>query len=404
MRIATTVAALTLALLTVEILLRVMGVAHPVFDQADPVLGNSLIPFAEGRQSREGESFVRINSFGFRDRERSFRKPSGVIRIAVLGDSFTEARQVDLKDTFCAVLEKELRSRGMPGGSDVEVLNFGISGHGTSQQLLSLRQRVWPFQPDIVLLAFYTGNDVSDNSRALKEASSIPYHYYEGSELRLDRSFARTDSFQFRSGSLMNLARLAIGRSRLLQLINHARLMKKLDHLREQGQGSGSAGPSEPGIRREVYVPPVDSAWADAWRVTEGLLAEMNTDVRSKQIPFFVVSLSSGIQVHPDREQRSRFLRERVIEDLFYPDRRVETAGAREGFPVLLLAPDFQKYAEASGVFLHGFEPHLGFGHWNENGHRLAGERIARWLSSELTARRTTQAEAHPSDSRSSLY
>jgi lysophospholipase L1-like esterase len=380
-----------------------MGVAHPIFDQADPVLGNSLIPYAEGRQSREGDSFVRINSAGFRDRERSVQKANNVTRIAVLGDSFTEARQVDLNDSFCSVLEKELRVRGMPGSGDVEVLNFGISGHGTSQQLLNLRHRVWRFKPDVVVLAFYTGNDISDNSRALKGASSIPYHYYENSELRLDGSFADSDSFQFRSGPLMGVARVAMRHVRLLQLINHARLMKRLDALRARGQGAEFAGPTEPGMRREVYVPPESPAWQEAWRVTEGLLSEMHNDVRAKQIPFFVASLSSGVQVHPDLERRSRFLHEREIEDLLYPDRRVEAVGAREGFPVLLLAPYFQKHAEANAVFLHGFEPHLGFGHWNENGHRLAGERIARWLVREIAESRAVGGEA-PSTSRPSLY
>ena len=404
MRMATAVTALALSLLAVEVLLRLMGIAHPVFDQADPVLGNSLIPYAEGRQTREGVSFVRINSFGFRDSDRTLSKPSDVIRIAVLGDSFTEARQVDLNDAFCSVLEKELRVRGLPGGNDIEVLNFGISGHGTSQQLLTLRQHVWPFQPDVVLLAFYTGNDISDNSRALKGTAGIPYHYYEGADLRLDRSFAHSESFRFRSGPVMNLARFAVSHSRLLQLINHARLMNKLDQLREQGQASEFAGSSEPGMRREVYLPPQDPVWEDAWRVTEGLLREMNNDIRSRHIPFFVVSLSSGIQVHPDPQLRSRFLRDRQIEDLFYPDHRVEAAGVRDGFPVLLLAPDLQKYAETNGVFLHGFEPHLGFGHWNQNGHRLAGERIARWLSAELTEQRTPPAETHSSYSQSSLY
>ncbi len=270
--------------------------------------------------------------------------------------------------------------------------------------MLNLRHRVWAFEPDIVLLAFYTGNDISDNSRALKGASSIPYHYYESSQLRLDRSFADSDSFQFRSGPLMGAARLAIRHFRLLQLINHARLMRGLDQLRAQGRGPDFAGPAEPGMRREVYVPPEDPAWENAWRVTEGLLSEMNSDVRAKQIPFFVVSLSSGIQVHPDPEQRSLFLRNREINDLFYPDRRVEAVGAREGFPVLPLAPYLQKRAETNGVFLHGFEPRLGFGHWNETGHRLAGERIARWLAREIAESRAVGGETQPSSTRPSLY
>ena len=52
---------------------------------------------------------------------------------------------------------------------------------------------------------------------------------------------------------------------------------------------------------------------------------------------------------------------------------------------MLNLAPLFQSYAEENKVFLHGFQSsgNLGRGHWNEDGHRLAGELIARWLCRE---------------------
>ena len=182
------------------------------------------------------------------------------------------------------------------------------------------------------------------------------------------------------------------------------RLMKKLAALRESGQQADFAGPNEPGMRREVYVPPRDSVWRSAWRVTEGLLTEMGDEARSRGVLFLVVTLSSGIQVHPDPMRRSRFLEEAAIDDLFYPDRRIASLGIREGFPVLLLAPGFQKYAETNSVFLHGFEPRLGFGHWNQEGHRLAGERIAPWLATELAGPLTIRAETKPPSRPPSLY
>ncbi len=68
------------------------------------------------------------------------------------------------------------------------------------------------------------------------------------------------------------------------------------------------------------------------------------------------------------------------VADLYYPERRFNALAAREGFPILNLAPAFQAYADERRVFLHGFGRDLGNGHWNEEGHRLAGETIARWL------------------------
>ena len=155
-------------------------------------------------------------------------------------------------------------------------------------------------------------------------------------------------------------------------------------------------------MRREVYVPPEDQPWKEAWRVTEGLLAAMHDEVSERGVPFFVVTLSSGIQVHPDADVRAGFVRANDLEDLLYPDRRVESVGAREAFPVLMLVPSLLEFAESSNTFLHGFEPRLGFGHWNESGHRLAGEHIAQWLApritpSKLRVTRNTAAPANPS-------
>jgi hypothetical protein len=49
---------------------------------------------------------------------------------------------------------------------------------------------------------------------------------------------------------------------------------------------------------------------------------------------------------------------------------------------MLALAPVFCEYAEREQVYLHGFRSNgtLGQGHWNEDGHRLAGKVIADWL------------------------
>ena len=71
--------------------------------------------------------------------------------------------------------------------------------------------------------------------------------------------------------------------------------------------------------------------------------------------------------------------------DLYYAERRFRAVGEREGFPVYNLAPDLQAYADRTKVFLHGFGAQRGNGHWNEEGHRVAGEiltrRLCDWLA-----------------------
>jgi len=102
---------------------------------------------------------VRINSEGLRDREHPRHKPAGTVRVAVPGDSYAEALQVPLGDAFRAVTGRRLSAREAFGGRQLEVINFGVSGYQTAQELVTLRRRVWDYSPDIVLLAVTTAND-----------------------------------------------------------------------------------------------------------------------------------------------------------------------------------------------------------------------------------------------------
>ena len=91
-------------------------------------------------------------------------------------------------DSFWAVAERE-----SPG---LEVINFGVSSYGTAQELLTLREKVWAFNPDLVLLAFCTTNDVSDNLRALRLKHDIPYFVRKDGKLQLDDSFLSQPGFR----------------------------------------------------------------------------------------------------------------------------------------------------------------------------------------------------------------
>jgi hypothetical protein len=85
-----------LGLLVAEVGLRLLGIGEQGLYQWDAYRGWSLRPRASEWQRREGNAFVQINREGMRDREHSYRKAANTIRIAFIGDSFTEAEQVAL--------------------------------------------------------------------------------------------------------------------------------------------------------------------------------------------------------------------------------------------------------------------------------------------------------------------
>ncbi|MCM3902793.1 MAG: SGNH/GDSL hydrolase family protein [Pyrinomonadaceae bacterium] len=383
---------LLIGVIIAELGLRATGYSYPGFYMPDATRGHALIPGMEGWYRKEGEAYVRINSAGQRDRERTKVKAADTIRIAVIGDSYAEAFQVPVEQAFWAIMEEALRANSYIPGKRIEVLNFGVSGYGTASELLTLCERVWDYAPDIVLLAVTTNNDVVDNSRELKKTDEVPYFVYREGKLVLDDSFRTSRAFLLRQSKLSRFGRWIKDHSRFLQAINEAHYgFKKLLASSNSRANSSyaqqattksdlSAKSEELGTDNVVYVEPNNPVWIDAWRVTEGLMLAMRDEVNARGAKFVIVTLSNGPQVLPDPKARQAFMNRLGIDDLFYPDNRIRSLCVREHIPVITLAPELQAYAEKSGSFLHGFGSDLGNGHWNAVGHRVAGEAIAQRL------------------------
>ena len=96
------------------------------------------------------------NAHGFRGEDLPRKKSPGQLRIACLGDSFTFGWGVNDDETWPARLEVELGERGI----DAEVMNFGVEGYHTVQEVALLEHRALRFDPDLVLLGYYV-NDVN---------------------------------------------------------------------------------------------------------------------------------------------------------------------------------------------------------------------------------------------------
>jgi hypothetical protein len=393
-----------------EIALRFVGYSYPEFYLLDQSRGYALRPGAEGWYRKESEAYVRINSEGLRDQEHAIAKPPNTIRIAVLGDSYPEAFAVPMEQAFWSVMKRKLQECGAFPGKTVEVLNFGVSGYGTAQELLTLREQVWKYSPDVVMLTVTTNNDVTDNLRELKKTDEIPYFVYKDNHLTLDESFKNSRGFLLRQSGISRFGRWLRDHSRLVQAVvqGHHGLKIRLASWRAQraqptSEDRGAQGlqpqptilienaprpdllsrSEELGTDNLVYLEPGNTVWNDAWRVTEGLIVEMRDEVRSRGAKFVVVTLSNGPQVLPNPKWREDFSKRFGVTDLFYPDKRVKSLGMREGIPVLMLAPDLQQFAERNNVFLHGFGKNIGNGHWNATGHRIAGELIAKKICEE---------------------
>ena len=384
---------IAIGLITAELGLRFVGYSFPSFYQADRSCGYSLRPYAEGWYTKEGKAYIRINSNGLRDFEHSLQKPPNTIRIALLGDSYAEALQVPVEQAFWSVMAEKLNQNSSLEGRRVEVINFGVSGYGTAQELITLQERVWQYHPDVVLLAITTNNDISDNSRLLKGSGAVPYFVRQNGQLVLDDSFRRSRTFGLRVSNLARLGLWLYDHLRVVQAVSEgfraARLVKDSWTRKEQkneqqvDQSHLLQDSQDLGIDNFVYWPPSDQTWNDAWLTTEELLRGFSQEVQLHDARFIAVTLSNAAQVLPDPSARKRFMEQFGIADLFYPDRRIAELGNRENFRVITLAPFLQAYAQDHHVSLHGFDQTSGFGHWNTTGHQVAGEMLAKALAEE---------------------
>ncbi|NEP10123.1 MAG: SGNH/GDSL hydrolase family protein [Symploca sp. SIO2C1] len=367
----------------VEIGLRIAGISYPILYTHDQHRGSALRAGAAGWQRDEGEAYIQINSDGLRDQEHSKAKPENTLRIAVLGDSYAAALQIPMEKTFWSVMEKELSRCKALGGKDVEAINFGVSGYSTAQELITLRHHASDYEPDIVLLAFFTGNDIINNLIVLEPEKIKPFFIYQNGELVVDSSFRNHPQYLLEQSLPLQTAKKLSDYSRIIQVIFRLEDLIKASHYKRLQRNDSEI--AELGLYHSIYKEATDSAWQEAWQVTEELVMLIRDEVREQKADFLVVTLSNGIQVDPDPSVRQEFIEKLGISDLFYPDRRIKTLGERENFTVLNLAQPFQAYAEKEQVFLHGFEnTSLGSGHWNEEGHHLAGQMIAQKLCQDM--------------------
>ncbi len=100
---------------------------------------------------------ISINSLGMRDKERSLEKPPGTFRILALGDSHTFGWGVRQEDTWPSVLEIML-SENNPSRR-FEVMNLGVPGYNTVQEVQAFSARADALNPDMVIIN-YCNNDM----------------------------------------------------------------------------------------------------------------------------------------------------------------------------------------------------------------------------------------------------
>jgi hypothetical protein len=287
---------------------------------------------------------LRGNRLGYPGRDVELEKRPGTRRIAALGDSFALGPAVPFADNYLTLLERRLPRS--------EVCNYGVSGAGPREYLAILRSDVWASQPDLILLSFFVGNDITEVLPAPRWLDPHQHTLYllleRGWRLACERG-RQTKEGEHHSPSRIGQAVLSRATFREIET-----------------------------RRLSVCLTPPSAALEKKWQRTFVCLEQIIAECRQREVPLSVVLIPDEFQVNPavlaGAVQDAKAAPNSV--ELTLPQRRLLAFFGERNVPCLDLLPAFQKepnsYAPCDT-------------HWNVRGNRLAAQAISNWLSEPST-------------------
>jgi hypothetical protein len=311
-------------------------------------------------QIKEFSNMVELNSLSFYDVEHSLTKPEKVFRIAVLGDSYTEAREVPLEKIYPRLLEADLRARlGLP----VEVISLARSGNGTKDNYRALERLGLAFKPDLVICQFFS-NDLIDDNLALRQENEKELVLRSRYIPLLGELYPR---FLLIKGSRFNQV-IALKLARLYQGYRAARYasLDKYEFMY---------------LNALIFADEYSAMWQDAWKTTENSILEIKELSETNGASFVLLSFPDIWRVGKlrDLKRKARTMNRQASKyhwDFSKTDRILRDFSRENQIHFLSLLPAFNAAYQATGKRLHfAYE-----GHMDERGHAVAEKAIADYL------------------------
>ena len=286
------------------------------------------------------------NSLGYPSREFVRARRQGIFRVVLLGDSFA-AGSVRQDVNFASGIERLL--------PDVEIYNFGLSSLGPRDYRIILETEALSFNPDVVLVAIFVGNDLTDVPVDAGLSFDDPtLARFSKRSWRLLREWYRQVTGATPSPLLLPQLSTPVIPEKGFNLSRQTYIEVEVERL----------GLSRLSLR-EAHEEALTNALAE--------LRAMRDECRRRGIVFAMAIIPDEFQVNPDLLEELLRIgavpREDV--DLDLPQRRLLDFCRTENIACLDLLPVL---AGRRDVYLPQDT------HWNETGNLLAAEALAPWL------------------------
>ncbi len=335
--------------------------------QFDADLGWAHVPEGGGRLvTPEFDVEMRINKDGLRAGEYARKKPQGVRRVLVFGDSFAEGWGVESEEVVSEQLERCLRSSAV---DSVEVINFGVAGYGTDQALLLYEKLGVVYEPDVVVLLFY-GNDLWNNAarRGIGAERGYKPFFRPQPNGRLTLGGVPVQKTRYWDEARYGDAPFGERLSRYfnehwhLYVLLYKALRPEVETAQQSQYYDGLYGSDEEG------------KWQPVWQLTGMLLDQFAAAVHRRRGEFLLVYVPAIVQVEEGDWQKKRVLHGLVDEyDLQKPNAQLAAFAQRYGFAYLDLYSLFKERSQEQVLYWRD-------SHWNAAGHELAAQALCEQL------------------------
>lgn len=330
------------------------------FTEPDPVRGWRNRASVSGPYGQdEFLTWVSMNSLGQRGGPRTLERAGERARIAILGDSQTWGDGVADHETFAHLLDSDR----------FDVLNFGVMGYGTDQALLQYVVEAAAFDPDVVVITAFLGNDLRDNLSTGSFQFPKPVFRIDSSgELCLEGVPVRHSTLL---AAAVNVYRFALRHSHLLNAFAEIWTPPSPEPVRGYRSWVERGRPMRPVFQADSGDPT-----PDALEITARLLEDLSRTVRATGASPIVVLLPDvwQIEVALDPEWQSDLDRSSV--DWRRPQNVLRRRLEAMSVPVLsMLQPLARSEAAGDPIYYPRWR------HLTASGHRVVARELERQLA-----------------------